>query len=127
MKGDHDCLGRHLDELPFLGELLPGWYDDWVLIERERHRQLSLHALEMICELLTAAGRFGPAVTAGLAAVREEPLRESAHRGLIQAYLAEGNPSEALRDYRLYEKLLWRELRLKPSGRLSELVSPLLP
>src|SRR5436309_7742296 len=31
------------------GELLPDWYDDWVLIERERFRQIRLHALEELC------------------------------------------------------------------------------
>ncbi|MGW2995279.1 bifunctional ornithine acetyltransferase/N-acetylglutamate synthase, partial [Streptomyces sp. NPDC001193] len=27
-------------------DLLPGWYDDWVLLEQERVRQRLLHALE---------------------------------------------------------------------------------
>ena len=27
-------------------DLLPGWYDDWVIFERERIRQWLLHALE---------------------------------------------------------------------------------
>ena len=27
-------------------EVLPGWSDDWVLVERERLRQRMLHALE---------------------------------------------------------------------------------
>src|SRR5947207_3052057 len=30
------------------GELLPDWYDDWVIIERERLRQLCLNALEQL-------------------------------------------------------------------------------
>jgi hypothetical protein len=30
------------------GDLLPGWYDDWVLIEAEDWRQLRLHALEAL-------------------------------------------------------------------------------
>ena len=75
----------------FTGELLPDWYDDWVLLERERIRQLHLHALETVCERLTAATRFAEPVEAGLAAVAGEPLRESAHRALVKAYLAEGN------------------------------------
>jgi DNA-binding SARP family transcriptional activator len=38
-----------------LGDLLPGWHDDWVLVERERLRQLRLYALETL-----AARRSGP-------------------------------------------------------------------
>ena len=62
------------------GDLLPDWYDDWVLIEREHFRQLRLHALELLSDELTNGGRYAEAVRAGHAAVRGEPLRESAHR-----------------------------------------------
>ena len=32
----------------FAQELLPGWYDEWAMVERERLRQVSLRALEVI-------------------------------------------------------------------------------
>lgn len=107
-------------------ELLPGWYEDWVVVERERLRQLRLHALELLCEGLTSRRRFGQAVEAGLAAVRGEPLRESAHRALIKAYLAEGNPGEALRQYRSYRQLLHEELGLVPSPEMNDLIGSYL-
>jgi DNA-binding SARP family transcriptional activator len=103
------------------GELLPDWYDDWVLIERERIRQVCLHALEIVCQRLTRAGDYARAVEAGLAAVTGEPLRESAHRVLIEAYLAEGNVCEALRQYRYCARLLAADLGVEPSERLSAL------
>lgn len=103
-------------------ELLPGWYEDWVIVERERLRQLRLHALEMLCERLTSRRLFGQAVEAGLAAVRDEPLRESAHRALMKAYLAEGNAGEALRQFQKYRQLLHEELGLAPSSEMDELV-----
>jgi DNA-binding SARP family transcriptional activator len=106
-------------------DLLPDWYEDWLLLERERFRQLRLHALEALCGRLTEAGRFGAAVQAGLAAVAGEPLRESAHRRLIQIHLAEGNPGEALRQYHLYRRLLTDELAIEPSAAIRRLVEPL--
>jgi DNA-binding SARP family transcriptional activator len=117
-----------LDLAPSLlaSDLLPDWYEDWVVLERERFRQLRLHALEALCQRLTRARRFGQAVQAGLAAVAGEPLRESAHRTLIQAHLAEGNPGEALRQYRLYRRLLADELAIEPSAAIRQLVAPLL-
>ena len=114
-----------LDRLCSAGELLPHWYDDWVVLERERFRQLRLHALDALCESLTAAGRFAAAVEAGRAAVAAEPLRESAHRLLIEAYLADGNRGEATRQYRSFCDLLEAELGLVPSPQLEELVAPL--
>jgi len=107
------------------GEILPDWYEDWVLIEREHFRQLRLHALEAICRELTAAGRFGEATQAGLAAVAGEPLRESAHRALIAAHLAEGNPGEALRQYRFFARILHEQLDLEPSPLMDELMRAL--
>jgi DNA-binding SARP family transcriptional activator len=108
-------------------DLLLDWYDDWVLVERERYHQLRLHALEVICSRLTAAGRYGEAVDAGLTAIRAEPLRESAHRALIEAYLAEGNYCEAVRQYQAFRRLLLDELGLEPSTALVDLVPAARP
>ena len=104
------------------GELLPDWYDDWVLIERERFRQMRLHALEALCNRLSREHRHSQATEVGLAAVASEPLRESAYRALIAAHLREGNAVEALRQYRLFKGLLRRELGLDPSPQLELLV-----
>jgi len=115
-------------DLPALrdaGDLLPDWYDDWVIVERERFRQLRLHALEALCRRLLDAGRYAEAAQAGLAAVVAEPLRESAHRGLIAVHLAEGNAGEALRQYALCRDLLARQLGIAPSPALEAQVAGL--
>lgn len=118
---DSDSESTWIEKLIDSGELLPDWYDDWVSFERERLRQLRLHALDAACTQLAAGGRFGLAVQAGLAAIRSEPMRETSHRSLIQAYLLEGNRSEAARHYRLYCELMRNELGLEPSISLDEL------
>jgi DNA-binding SARP family transcriptional activator len=104
------------------GELLPGWYDDWALIEAEDWRQLRLHALETLACRLAAVGCWGQAAAAGQAAVRAEPLRETAHAALIQVHLAEGNQSEAVRQFNRYRTLLRAELGLEPTVRLHRLI-----
>jgi DNA-binding SARP family transcriptional activator len=114
--------GDDVSRLAGTRELLPDWYDDWVIIERERLRQLSLHALEHVSADARVQGRFAQATEAGLAAVALEPLRESAHRVVIEAYLAEDNASEAIRHYRLFEEMLESKLGLRPSPRLQDLV-----
>jgi DNA-binding SARP family transcriptional activator len=104
--------------------LLPACYDEWVLTERERFRQLRLHALEALCDRLTARGRYGEAIDAGLAAVCAEPLRESGHRAVIKAHLAEGNNAEARRQYETYRKVLRDELGVEPSPGLRDMTIP---
>jgi DNA-binding SARP family transcriptional activator len=106
-------------------ELLPDWDDDWVLLEAEDWRQLRLHALEGLAGRLAAAGRCGEAVGAACAAVRADPLRESARASLIQVHLAEGNQSEAVREFARYQALLHGDLGLEPTVRLRQLIDGL--
>ena len=112
--GDLAITSSWADALDFL----PGWYDDWALMERERVRQRVLHALEALSGKLASIGRFADAVDAAILAVSAEPLRESAQRALIVAHVAEGNLVEAYRCYRSYCDLLHRELGVAPSGDL---------
>jgi DNA-binding SARP family transcriptional activator len=102
-------------------ELLPDWYEDWVVVERERYRQLRLHALEALSFELAAHGDFSRAVEAGVAAVAIEPLRESAHRALMNAHLEEGNAVEAIRQYRSFTRLLRAQLGIDPSAHIRAL------
>ncbi|MGH2698025.1 MAG: AfsR/SARP family transcriptional regulator [Actinomycetota bacterium] len=115
-----------LDEDELAGDLLPDWYDDWVLVERERLRQLRLHALEALALRRLDVGRHGEAAGAALSAVSIEPLRESAQRVLIRVHLAEGNVGEAVRQYRSYKELLFEELGLAPSEQLESLMRPIM-
>ncbi|HEY7876288.1 MAG TPA: BTAD domain-containing putative transcriptional regulator [Actinomycetota bacterium] len=107
------------------GDVLPDWYDEWAVMERERFRQLRLHALEALGERLLAEGKVGQAIEAAQAAAVAEPLRESAHRLLVRIHLVEGNPGEAIRQYRLCERLFREQLGVTPSGRMRALVEPL--
>lgn len=107
-------------------DLLPDWADEWVLVERERLRQLRLHALESMAERLTRLRRHALAVDAAMAAVALDPLRESAHRVLIAAHLAEGNRAEALRQFRAYRTVIRRDVGLGPSPDIVALVRDLL-
>jgi DNA-binding SARP family transcriptional activator len=104
-------------------DLLPDWTEDWVLLERESYHQLRLRALESLCRRLSAKGRFGQAVQAGLAAVSGEPLRESARHALIEAHLAEQNVGAARREYEAFRVLLHDELSIEPSLALKALIA----
>lgn len=104
-------------------ELLPGWYEDWVIFERERLRHLRLHAMEASAAQLVQAGRVALALDVALEVVRCEPLRESAHRVVVSAHLAEGNISEAIQAFENYRSILGKELGLGPSQQLRDLIT----
>ena len=107
-------------------DVLLDWSEDWVVVERERFRQLRPHTLERLCGELALQGDFGRAIELGLRAVSTEPLRESAQRQLIRVYLAEGNDVDALRQFHAYEALISDELGLEPSDEMVALVRGLI-
>lgn len=119
---DDDADVRDIPLRQFGCELLPGWHDDWVLIERERVRQLDLHVLQIAAQRLAQRGRFGSAIEAAWHAVQIDPLRESAHQLVIEIHLAEGNVRDAVRQYQLCEALLRQELGVRPTRRLRNLM-----
>jgi len=112
-----------LSEGSFCGELLPGWYEDWVLRERDRWQHLRLHALEEAADRLLRHGRYGEALKAALAAARSDPLRESARRLILRVHVAQGNRVEALRQFQSYRSLLAAEMGIEPSPHTWALLS----
>jgi DNA-binding SARP family transcriptional activator len=117
-----DGDGIELDSGALRAELLPDWYEDWVLIEQEYFRQLRLGALDALSERLADAGRLDEALAVGLAALECEPLRERAHRALVRIHLEQGNASEAIRQYRFCRRLLRSHLGVEPSEQMQELM-----
>lgn len=107
-------------------DLLPDWDDEWVEVHRECFRQVRLRALESLCAQHRRTGRLRQALDLALAAVSAEPLRESAHRQLVEVHLAEGNAAEAVRQYQFYRHMLDERLGLGPSPAMHRLVAPLL-
>jgi DNA-binding SARP family transcriptional activator len=106
------------------GELLPGWYEDWVLFERERIQHLRLRALESLALTNLQAGNPHRALVAARTAAGIEPLHEGAQTLLVRACLACGNVPEAVRHYQWYRSQLLRELGIMPSTQLTDLVRP---
>ena len=106
---------ERIDERELDGDLLPDWYEDWVEPERERLRQLRLHAIEAAAERALSQGRPAHAVDLALGALRREPLRESLHAIAIRGHLAQGNRHDAIRHHRSHAARMVSDLGLAPS------------
>jgi DNA-binding SARP family transcriptional activator len=121
-----DLLNRHAEIIKALSqELLPDWSEDWLMLEREGWDQVRLHALETFARQLMSSERYVPALEAALRAVSIEPIRESAHRTLIEIHLAEGNSACAVKHYQRYRGMLYRELGVAPSRLMARLIETL--
>jgi DNA-binding SARP family transcriptional activator len=108
-------------------ELLSGWEEEWVHLERERVRQLELHLLDDVVSASVQDGRYGDGVDAALRAIRLDPWRESSHVGLLRALLAGGNRAAAIAHFRRFASSMREELGLSPSRDLLEVIGEILP
>ena len=107
-------------------ELLPGWYDDWMIFERERLQQVRLRRLEALARRAIEDGDAPLALEATRLAVRIEPLLESVRALRIRAHLCAGDQTGAVREFHEYRFQVAHELDVSPSPALMELVRPLV-
>ncbi len=115
------------DELRLLrGDLLPDWDESWLAASRQELRQLRLISLEAVAAAHLDQGRPASALAVALCVASDEPLRESAHRLVVQAHVALDNWAEATYQYTRYRTLLWAELQLRPGAGMEALIRPVL-
>lgn len=100
----------------YRGELLPGFYEDFVAAERQRLAEAYLDAVENLARLLMETGHAGRAIDYAHRALAADPLREASHLTLIQLLAATGRTADALRQYGELERLLQENLDTTPSA-----------
>ncbi|MBV9712070.1 MAG: AAA family ATPase, partial [Ktedonobacteraceae bacterium] len=118
------ALERALDL--YRGDLLPSCYDEWLLPERERVRQLFLQASERLIGLLAQERDYAAAITAAQRHLRHEPLHETTYRQLMCFYAQRGDRATALRVYHTCVTVLERELAVEPSEATRQAYTSLL-
>ncbi len=99
----------------YRGDFLPGVYDDWALLERERLRAQYLDALDRLAAGLQVQGDHEAALGYARRLAAEDPLREEAHRAVMQLCLRLGRPAEALKQYEVCRAILADELGATPA------------
>ena len=98
----------------YRGDLVADCYDDLILAERERLRNLYLTDLEALARHHRAQGRFERAIefTARLMAL--DPLNENALRLLMSLRYESGDRAGALKAYAAFCRRLREELEVEP-------------
>src|SRR5215218_8304322 len=96
------------------GDFLPDCDGPWLTEQRWTLDGLRVRALEALAQASLRAGAPAEAADAARAAAALAPFRESAHRLLMEAHEAAGNPAEALRVFEDLRCLLREELATTP-------------
>lgn len=110
----------------YRGDLLEGYYHDWILFERERLRELYLHALEQLADEEKRAGDYHLALEHVLKRVSLEPFYEPAQRELMRLYYALNRPDAALQQYTNLQILLKHEINCEPEAETQALVAEII-
>jgi TolB-like protein/DNA-binding SARP family transcriptional activator len=104
----------------YRGDLLDGIgirdpaFEDWLLVERQRLRNLVEDALTRLLTQSMASGARERAAAAARRLLSLDPLREAASRALMQIHAEAGQTSQALKLYEVLRDRLHRELGVKP-------------
>jgi DNA-binding SARP family transcriptional activator len=106
----------------YRGDLLLGWYDNWVLIERERLRLLCLRGHRRLMEHYAAIGDVDNALAAGHSALRIEPMQELVQQRVIELYYISGQRAVAIRQYERFAEILKNEMGISPSRNTRALI-----
>jgi DNA-binding SARP family transcriptional activator len=109
----------------YRGELLPGFYEDWIGPERERLAEEYRNALGELAHALAESGDLAGAIEHARRALALDPWREDAHADLMRFYAAAGRLPDALRQFRELERVLRDEFGLAPSGATRALLARL--
>lgn len=112
--------GANLEDLltatqAYAGELLPGFYDEWVLLERERLRAVFNRKMQSLLEKLQSISRWNDLIRQAERWISMGDHPEPAYRALILGYAKLGNRPAALAAYERCANSLMRELGIKPS------------
>lgn len=99
----------------YRGDLLPGFYEDWIVNEQQWLAGLYFEAVEALIQLLEGQGDLHEALEYALRAVDRDPLREESHRRVMRLYAATGQRKSALAQLTQLKEILHRELADEPT------------
>jgi predicted ATPase/DNA-binding SARP family transcriptional activator len=99
----------------YQGELLPGFYDEWVTLERDRLIALHETGMARLLEILQAEGRWAEVLEWGTRWIALGGWPEPAYRALMSAYANSGDVSKAVATYERFIQGLQKDLGVDPS------------
>ena len=96
-------------------------FEDWMLTERVRLRELALQALHTLTEIEMSRADYPAALEATSRLLAFDPWREEAHRQRMSALARAGQRSAALAQYQTCRRILEKELGVEPSAETTTL------
>jgi DNA-binding SARP family transcriptional activator len=109
----------------YRGPLLPGFYQDWAVVEQERCADQHRDCLRSLATAHERVNDLPKAIEVAERLLQIDPLAEEAYCQLMKLYAATGRPAEVMRVYQELEQVLALDLNEKPSPKTTELMNAL--
>jgi DNA-binding SARP family transcriptional activator len=90
-------------------------YEEWTVPNRVQFLNLYLGVVDRLCELHLEKHQFTAVIHLCHKLLAKDGCHESAHRTLMQCYLAQGQRNLAIRQYQTCVKVLKQDLNILPS------------
>ncbi|MEM7112355.1 MAG: BTAD domain-containing putative transcriptional regulator [Chloroflexota bacterium] len=103
------------------GELLPNWYHDWCLLEREQYRLMLFTILDKLVAYCLAHQQWESGIQYGMQLLQMDQSREKGHRHLMRLYYLSGDRTAALRQFQYCQRLLEIEFGVEPTHKTEQL------
>lgn len=117
--GSINQLSQGLDL--YAGEFMAGFslpnaprFNDWLVVEQERLRQLTLNGFRQLADRQLEQGSFAAGILTAQRWLALEPWDEVAQQKLMRLFAYDGRASEALRVYEKYRDRLQEEISISP-------------
>ena len=110
----------------YQGELLPGFYDDWIVLERERLQAQFENKMKRLMETLCREQRWSTVLEWGERWIALGQTPEPAYRALMAAYAALGDRAKMAATFERAQAALDKELGVEPSAETRALYDQLL-
>ncbi|HSB03105.1 MAG TPA: bacterial transcriptional activator domain-containing protein, partial [Anaerolineales bacterium] len=108
------------------GDYLADLDADWVVLDRLKYQEIYRYLLLELAAVYLQDGQAHDCLNTARRILRSDPLLESAHRLIIQAYASLHDPANMTIQYRQYQQTLENELGLAPSSEISTLYEQLM-
>lgn len=125
------ALGQTLHELRkaeqlYKGELLPGFYDEWLGAKRELLAQTYLNVLDKIIAILIGQREYSAALLYANKLLASNHSREETYRTLMRLHALNKDKASIVQAYRQLHKVLQEEFGIGPTEETSQLLEALI-
>ncbi|MEO7714757.1 MAG: tetratricopeptide repeat protein [Capsulimonas sp.] len=110
----------------YQGDLLPGYYEDWIITERQRLLDMVTGACRRLVQHYEQSHQFERALDYARRGLEIDPISEDLHVDLIRILAASGQRAAAQRHFREMERILIKELDEPPSPATKAVVEQIL-